>query len=68
MAGLDGLTVLRRLRAAGSTVPVIALTALAMPKDREQCLAAGADDYLSKPMSLDELTRAITRQLALKEE
>ena len=38
-----------------------------MPKDREQCLAAGANDYLSKPMSLKELTRAIARQLKLKE-
>jgi CheY-like chemotaxis protein len=64
---IDGLTVVRRLRAAGSAVPVIALTALAMPGDREKCLAAGANDYLSKPMKLDELTRAIARQLKLKE-
>ena len=66
MPDLDGLTVVRRLRAAGSTVSVIALTALAMPGDRERCLAAGADDYLSKPMSLGELTSTVARWLAKK--
>jgi CheY-like chemotaxis protein len=60
---IDGLTVVRRLRAAGSAVPVIALTALAMPGDRERCLEAGANDYLGKPMRLETLTRAIVRQL-----
>jgi CheY-like chemotaxis protein len=63
MPDLDGLTVVRRLRAAGSAVPVIALTALAMPGDRERCLTAGANDYLSKPMSLDNLTHVIVRHL-----
>ena len=66
MPDMDGLTVVRRLRAAGSAVPVIALTALAMPEDRELCLAAGANDYLSKPMSLDELTHVIIRHLGLE--
>jgi signal transduction histidine kinase/CheY-like chemotaxis protein len=66
MPDMDGLTVLRRLRAAGSTVPVIALTALAMSEDRERCLSAGANDYLSKPVSLDELTQAIIRGLDVK--
>ncbi len=63
MPGLDGLTVLSRLRVAGSRVPVVALTALAMPQDRERCLAAGANDYLSKPMRLAELIRVITQWL-----
>jgi signal transduction histidine kinase len=66
MPDLDGLTVVSRLRTAGSAVPVIALTALAMPGDRERCLEAGANDYLSKPVSLDELARAIARHLKLK--
>jgi CheY-like chemotaxis protein len=67
MPDLDGLSVVRRLRADGSAVPVIALTALAMPEDRERCLAAGADDYMSKPVNLDELTGAIARHLTSKE-
>ena len=67
MPDMDGLTVIRRLRAAGSVVPVIALTALAMLEDQKLCLAAGADDYLSKPVSLNELTRVIARHLKLRE-
>jgi len=67
MPDLDGLTVLRRLRASGSTVPVIALTALAMPEDRERCLAAGANEYMTKPMSLSELAGVITRLLKPRE-
>ncbi len=65
MPHVDGLVVLQELRAhwAGPPLPVIVLTALAMTGDRERYLAAGADDYLSKPMRLDELAQAIGRQL-----
>ena len=63
MPDLDGLTVVRRLRAAGSAVPVIALTALAMPGDRERCLNAGVQDYLTKPVNLARLRQAIEAQL-----
>jgi CheY-like chemotaxis protein len=58
--------VIRRLRAAGSTMPLVALTALAMPGDRERCLEAGANDYLSKPVKLDELARVIDQRLREK--
>jgi CheY-like chemotaxis protein len=61
MPGLSGLDVIRRLRAdpVMAATPIIALTALAMPGDRERCLEAGASDYLSKPVNLETLMKAI---------
>lgn len=52
---LDGLEVLRRLRARGSRVPVLVLTARGGLEDRVQGLNLGADDYLGKPFALAEL-------------
>jgi len=55
MPGLDGLGVLQNLRAAGSQVPVIFLTARDAANDRIVGLRAGADDYVVKPFSVEEL-------------
>jgi CheY-like chemotaxis protein len=54
MPEMDGLEVIRQIRSKQPTnaVPIIALTALAMPGDRERILRAGANDYISKPLSL----------------
>jgi len=65
MPGMDGLEATRHLRTDTdfSTVPIIALTALAMPGDRERCLEAGANDYLSKPVSPKQLVKTINNYL-----
>jgi CheY-like chemotaxis protein len=61
MPELDGLEAMRRIRAnaALATTPIVALTAMAMDQDREQCLAAGATAYLSKPVSMRRLAQLI---------
>ncbi|HNB50818.1 MAG TPA: PAS domain S-box protein [Anaerolineales bacterium] len=65
MPVLDGLEATRRLRQDHdpqiAQIPVIALTAFAMPADRERALEAGADEYLSKPVNMKQLSEMITR-------
>src|SRR3954468_3903856 len=63
----DGLSVLRNLRARGSTVPVLVVTARDAVGDRVSGLDAGADDYIVKPFDIDELLariRALIRRSA----
>ncbi len=70
MPVLDGLTVCRRLRASGCRTPILMLTARHEVSDRVSGLDAGADDYLAKPFSLDELLarlRALLRRTSLSE-
>lgn len=69
MPHLDGLTVCRRLRSAGSRLPILVLTARTEVSDRVSGLDAGADDYLPKPFSLDELLarlRALLRRTVVE--
>ena len=64
MPKLDGLTVLRKLRAAGKNTPVLLLTARDAVSDRVAGLDCGANDYLVKPFAMEELSarlRAMTR-------
>jgi CheY-like chemotaxis protein len=71
MPEMDGFEATRILRAAerdtGSHVPIVALTARAMRGDREQCLDAGFDGYVAKPIRAEQLYRAIEETLAAVE-
>ena len=59
MPVMDGLTAATRLRQQGCGVPIVALTANAMVSDREACLAAGCDHFLTKPIDRRELLRVL---------
>lgn len=61
MPDMDGYETTRRIRALGCQPPVVALTAHAVAGERERCLAAGMDDYLTKPFEIEQLERAIWR-------
>jgi two-component system OmpR family response regulator len=60
MPGMDGLTVLKTLRAAGRRVPVLFLTSMGDIEDRVEGLLAGGDDYLVKPFHFSELSARLT--------
>lgn len=61
MPNMDGLQAARALRARGYPLPIIALTANAYGRDRDACFAAGMNDYITKPMKIDDLVRVLQR-------
>ncbi|MBF0159603.1 MAG: response regulator [Magnetococcales bacterium] len=69
MPVMDGFTTTRKIRQReeerddGRRTPIVAFTALGLKGDRERCLAAGMDDYLSKPILIDDLTEVLQRWL-----
>ena len=71
LPGLDGLSIVRALRAAGRKVPILFLTTMAGLHDRVEGLDAGGDDYLVKPFAFSELlarTNALARRPPLSNE
>jgi CheY-like chemotaxis protein len=72
MPVMDGLETIHRIRHHTdpkiAATPVIAITALVMPGDRERCLSAGANDYMGKPLQLKELAAVIQKRITKKHE
>lgn len=62
MDGFQAITEIKKLKEF-SSIPIITITAQAMPGDREKCIAAGANDYLSKPVNIDHLMAMIQQYM-----
>ena len=74
MPEIDGYTLAKMLRGSGNSIPIVALTANAMSEDRNKCLAAGCDDYTTKPVNKAELLakcsgllRPLSKQIEIAE-
>jgi PAS domain S-box-containing protein len=64
MPNMDGYEATKEIRKKGIKVPVVALTAYAMPGDDRRCIKAGCDDYLSKPLIYSRLVKTIAKYLS----
>ena len=60
MTGLQATMQIRGEEAMGAHIPIVAMTASAMSEDRDRCLAAGMDDFISKPVSYKAIEQMIT--------
>ncbi|MEA1885386.1 MAG: response regulator, partial [Thermotogota bacterium] len=63
MPGIDGYQATGMIRSHNEDVPIVAMTAKALEEDKEACLKAGMDDYLSKPVSLERLKETVEKYL-----
>jgi CheY-like chemotaxis protein len=66
MTGLQAAAQIRQEEAAGAHIPIVAMTASAMSEDRDRCLAAGMDDFISKPVSYQVIEEMITATFSPK--
>ncbi|CRX38096.1 response regulator [Estrella lausannensis] len=63
MPGMDGYQLTEEIRKVKKEIKIVAFTAYAMPGDKEKCLNAGMDDYLSKPVEIDQFERILLKHL-----
>lgn len=61
MPVMDGIEATKKIRSKNLTVPIVALTAHTMDDDKEECLNAGMDDFVLKPMRINEISSVIER-------
>jgi CheY-like chemotaxis protein len=65
MPVMNGFETTRKIRASGSNIPVIAVTAYAMHDDRERCLEAGCNDVITKPLHREEILNLVRKWITL---
>ena len=64
MDGYEATAAIRQLEGAAGRIPIIAMTAAAMEGDRERCMAAGMDDFITKPVRLEAVSAVLERWVA----
>jgi len=64
MPVMDGYEATRRIRQDGNSIPIIAMTAHAMPEERDRCFAAGMNGHIAKPLDIDKFVAVISECLS----